>query len=283
MPAAAASPAVPALDRDTFERIRQIVRARSGIALGEDKATLVSARLGRRLRELGLSSYQGYLQHLAADLSGEETTLLVDAISTNVTYFFREPTHFDFLARTLGRWIQDGQRRFRLWSAACSTGEEPYTLVMALAEQLGPGIDLKVLATDISTHALGRAMEGRYPTRAIESIPAPLRARHVGKPDASGRHEIAASIRERIVFRHANLVETPHPLSGGLDVIMCRNVMIYFDPATRQRLVTELHRLLRPGGYLIVSHSESLMGVDVPLRLVEPSIYVKPERGGVAP
>jgi chemotaxis protein methyltransferase CheR len=268
-----------ALDRKTFERIRDIVYARSGIVLNDDKLTLVAGRLGRRLRDLGLKSPRDYLEYLERDQGGQELTHLLDAISTNVTYFFREPEHFEFIKQLHSRWLNSGQRRFRYWSAASSSGEEPYTLAMTLHSLGVKGLDLKILATDISTAILERAIAGVYQDKAVGEIPPALLMRYFVK---EGPHEyvVTDELRKILTFRHLNLAVFPSPLSGPLDMILCRNVMIYFDHGLRSRLVNEFARLLKPGGCLIISHSESLVGIDVNLKMVRPSVYVKP--GGAA-
>jgi chemotaxis protein methyltransferase CheR len=270
------------LDRSTFERIRDIVYARSGIVLKDDKATLVAGRLGRRLRELGLDSPSSYLTYLEGDKSGGELTNLLDAISTNVTYFFREPDHFELVSQLHSRWMAAGQRRFRYWSAASSSGEEPYTLAMTLHALGTSKLDLKILATDISTAILERAIAGVYPEKALAEIPRQLLVRYFRRQPGAGpdMYEVTDELRQLILFRHLNLAVFPSPLHGPLDIILCRNVMIYFDHTLRSRLVREFARLLKPGGCLIISHAESLVGMDVDLEMVRPSVYVKP--GGAA-
>lgn len=279
MAGAAATNPQPQMDAGTFTRLCQIIHDNCGISLNEDKATLVTNRLYKRLRELDLSSYGDYISYLKNDRSGEEMTLLLDSISTNVTYFFREPEHFIFLQQLFDRWIAEGRKRFRIWCAAASTGEEPYTFMMALEDRLRAGIDLKMMATDISTRALGKAMQAVYPERALKEIAPDLRSRFLSKlPGDTDEYEVVDDIRKRITFRRLNLVE--HPLAfkdGGLDLVLCRNTMIYFQQPLRQKLVREFERILRPGGYLIVSHSESLVGVETSLDTVKPSIYQKDE------
>lgn len=269
------------LDQGTFERIRDIVYARSGIVLKDDKATLVAGRLGKRLRDLGLNAPSDYLRYLESDVSGQELTNLLDAISTNVTYFFREPDHFDLISQLHSRWVAAGQRRFRYWSAASSSGEEPYTLAMTLHSLGVDKLNLKILATDISTSILERAIAGVYPAKAVAEIPPQLLMRYFSKLgsglDAS--YEVKDELRALLTFRHLNLAIFPSPLHGPLDMILCRNVMIYFDQALRSKLVNEFARLLKPGGCLIISHSESLVGIDVDLKMVRPSVYVKPGGG----
>lgn len=271
-----------ALDRATFERIRDIVYARSGIVLKDDKATLVAGRLGRRLRELGIATPREYLGYLEADQSGNELTHLLDAMSTNVTCFFREPDHFEFVSQLHARWAAAGQRRFRYWCAAASSGEEPYTLGMTLHALAGTGHDLRILATDISTAILERAMSGVYSDRAASEIPPPLLARYFKREvlPVETRYVVGDELRQMIIFRHLNLTHLPFKLSGPLDLIMCRNVMIYFDHELRSRLVKEFTRLLKPGGCLIISHSESLVGTNCELKMLRPSLYIKPSGGG---
>ncbi len=266
--------AAPELDKESYDRIRHIVYDKSGIVLKDDKATLVTARLGNRMRALGLPDFRAYLHHLESDKTGHELTTLLDAISTNVTYFFREPEHFEFIKRTFATWVKNKQRRIRMWSAACSSGDEPYSLVMALADQLNSSIDFRVLATDISTKILQAAMQGVYAGATMDNVPAALKSRYMTQLPG-GQYEVKAEIKEKILFRHLNLMEIPYPLTGPLDMILCRNVMIYFDPSTRQRLINEFHRLLKPGGHLIISHSESLVGMVTPFKMIQPSVYMK--------
>lgn len=278
MDAVAKQPLSGDLDRYTFDRIRTLVSQRSGIVLRDDKATLVATRLHRRLRALGLSSAREYLVYLESDNSGAELTQLMDAMSTNVTYFFREPEHFELIAQLHQRWLAAGQRRFRYWSAAASSGEEPYTLAMCLKGQGGPPADVRILATDISTAVLERAMTGAYTATSVAEIPKPLLAEYFRRdPDGDG-YLIGEALRKLVLFRHLNLTELPFRLHGPLDVILCRNVMIYFDQELRARLVREFARLLKPGGCLIISHSESLAGIDAGLEMIRPSLYLKSRR-----
>lgn len=284
-PPATSAGAPGALDRATFERIRDIVYDRSGIVLKDDKATLVAGRLSRRLRELQIATPREYLVYLEGEAGADELTQLLDAMSTNVTFFFREPDHFDLVAQLHSRWVAAGQRRFRYWCAASSSGEEPYTLAMTLHALGSTSLDLRILATDISTAVLERALAGEYPEKAITQIPQQLLERYFRRDVRAGvpLYVVSEALREMIAFRHLNLAQLPLPLKGPLDLIMCRNVMIYFDQALRIRLVSEFARLLKPGGCLIVSHSESLVGIDCELQMVRPSLYIKPgasERAG---
>ncbi|MCP4657501.1 MAG: methyltransferase domain-containing protein [bacterium] len=217
------------------------------------------------------------------DRSGLDTVYLVDAVCTNGTSFFREREHFHFMFETLRRWLAGGARRIRLWSAAASSGEEPYSMAMVAAEAMG-GVnatkaDVKILATDLSTRILERCRQGVYSKERISEVPEAWRRRYFepvtgedGRPGfAAGR-----ALCDRIVFSRLNLSEPPFPMEGPLDMIFCRNVMIYFDAAVRRRLLAEIHRLLKPGGYLFVGHAESLAGLMSDLRPVQPGVYRNP-------
>lgn len=256
----------------TFEAFCDLVYTRSGIALGPGKEALVSARVGKRLRALGLTSSEEYLRILRHD-PGEELVHFLDAISTNVTSFYRENDHFIFLRQKLLEWKKSGQTRFRCWSCASSTGEEPYSIAMTMAEALGWECDFKILATDISTRALACAMQGEYSSEKMKPVPAPLRDAYFARNGTAWRVE--PRLRERVVFRRLNLSEPPFPMHGPLDFVFCRNVMIYFDNTVRSGLLSGIHGLLRHGGYLLVGHTESLTGVSTSFANVKPSVFTK--------
>jgi chemotaxis protein methyltransferase CheR len=266
------------LDVKTFETIRELVYEKSGINLGDAKMALVSARVGKRMRALNLDGYPEYVKLVKRDASGEELVQLLDAISTNVTHFFREPRHFELIQELFSGWLKQGQRRFRFWSAACSTGEEPYSLAMTLAEcAQGEELDIKILATDISTRVLHEAAAGTYSEARVQSIPKVLRNRYL---DAAGAGEnrvytVKSQIKKWVVFKRFNLSQWPYPMQGPMDAIFCRNVMIYFDNNVRSGVLSEMHRLLKPSGYLLVGHAESLTGLVSEFRSLRPSVYVK--------
>jgi chemotaxis protein methyltransferase CheR len=265
-----------AMDPKTFERLCRIVYDRSGITLGESKEALLAARLGKRVRTLGLSGFEDYLRYLCDDETGEEIVQLLDAISTNVTSFFRESEHFDFLKEVLSRWIEEGRERLRFWSAACSTGEEPYTLAMTVLEALGTRPrDLRILATDISTRVLEKSKRGVYEKEKAETIPPALRERYLERIRENGNvlYRVKEPLRKVVVFARLNLSVTPFVLRGPFDAIFCRNVMIYFDETIRKRLLREMHRLLSPGGLLFVGHAESLAALGTDFQPIRPSIY----------
>lgn len=267
------------MDRETFEHLREVVYDLSGIALGERKQALLAARLNKRMRAIGVSDYEEYLQLLEDDETGEELRSLLDAVATNVTSFFREPGHFDFLAEATAGWLEGGQRRFRFWSAACSTGEEPLSLAMMLADVCAPfEADIRILATDISGKALARCEEAVYREDKTGSIPSDLRERWFTKTTVDGErcYRAKPSLLEPIAYHRLNLSAPPFPMNGPMDAIFLRNVMIYFDNDVRRRLLAEAFRLLKPGGYLFVGHAESLTGTLSEFRPVKPSIYLRP-------
>ena len=244
----------------------------AGIMLPSTKKALVSARLSLRLQALGLSSYTAYLAHLQRD--GAERQRAIDLLTTNETYFFREPRHFAFLGeRILAQY--DAQRPFRVWSAASSSGEEPYSVAMLLAERLGTR-PWEVLGSDISTRVLEQARAGVYPMERAEKIPPPYLKRYClkGVGAHAGSFSIAPSLRQHVTFREVNLNATLPDL-GLFDLILLRNVMIYFDQPTKRQVCQRLAALLRPGGHLFVGHSESLNGLDCALRMVQPAVYRK--------
>jgi len=265
------------MSRKTFARFRTLIYQLSGIALGEGKEGLVRARVSKRMRALGLVDYDAYLEQLMADVTGDEIIELLDVISTNVTSFFREESHFALLSQLGKQWASEKRSRLRLWSAACSTGEEPYTMAMTLlAASEGTATDLKILATDLSTRALDAARAGLYGPDKTACIPRELRARYFER-DAKRPAVLraGAELRRTVSFARLNLAEIPFPMSGPFDVVFCRNVMIYFDAEVRRRLLSQIQQLLRPGGYLFVGHSESLSGMTAGLRTVQASVYVK--------
>lgn len=266
------------MDSAIFNKIRKIVYEKSGIALRDGKEAMVSARVAKRMRALGIPDHKGYLQYLVQDTSGDETVHLLDVISTNVTSFYRQSDHFDFIGRAVASWLAQKQRRFRFWCAACATGEEPYTLAMTLLETVRESwADMKILATDISTRALQECMEGTYEEEELEAVPPLLKDRYFHRRQEGEVvfYTVRDLLRKPIVFKRLNLSKMPFPMRGPLDAIFCRNVMIYFDNDLCRRLLAEMYRLLKPGGYLLTGHAESLTCMLSDFQVVEPSIYVK--------
>jgi len=266
------------MDTKTFDTFRRIFYDTAGININDNKLALVSARVGKRMRELGHTSDRDYLKFLIDDSTGEEMVHLLDVISTNVTHFFRESRHFDVLTAVVKEWVSLGLRKIKVWSAGCSSGEEPYTLAMVLREAIGErGVEARILATDLSTRILQKAAAGEYDERKTADMPAVYRDRYFDKQGRgdSAVYRASEGLREMIRFTRLNLSTVPFPMQGPFDVIFCRNVMIYFDNDVRARLLGEFARLLKPEGYLFVGHAESLTGMLSGFRSVEPSVYVK--------
>ncbi len=267
------------LDDRTFKRLCDLIYEKCGIVLTEDKRALVQARVGKRMRQTGFSDYRKYYDHLTQDASGDELVGLLDVISTNVTHFFREGRHFEKLGALLREWQAAGQRRYRIWCSAASTGEEPYTIAITVHEALENVADAKILATDISTRVLRKAKEGRYLPSHMEKVPPGLVGKYFQKEkDAEGdvHYVVKDSLKAMVTFGRINLAKPPFPLKGPLDVILCRNVMIYFDNLVRSRMLDNFHSLLRHGGYLIVGHAESLSGMlNKQFKPIEPAVYMK--------
>jgi chemotaxis protein methyltransferase CheR len=258
-------------DKD-FKGFRQMIFDLAGIHMSDAKKPLVSGRLAKRLGQRGLDSFSDYLQLIHKDQA--ERQMALDLLTTNETYFFREPKHFEFLQRTLAPTLgQNGP--IRIWSGASSTGEEPYTIAMVLAEALGH-MRFEVLASDISSRVLNTARRGLYPMEDAANIPRHMRAKYClkGVGSQEGWFLIDQPIRDRVQFESINL-STRLPDIGTFDVIFLRNVMIYFSMETKREVVSRLLPLLRPGGHFLISHSESLHGVTDQLQMIKPSIYCK--------
>jgi chemotaxis protein methyltransferase CheR len=266
-------------DRD-LRTISQLVYEKAGITLGDAKRPLIVARLQKRLRAGRFGSFGDYLAHVATDASGSELTALLDAITTNHTSFFREAQHFDFLAtRIVPEWLarRDGAP-LTGWSAPCSTGEEPYSIVMTLLECL-PAAEhgrVRIEACDLSTKAVRTARAGLYPLARVDGVPLPMLRKYFerGLGDQSGLARVRRSVRECVDISVENLLEI-QSLGRTFSFIFCRNVMIYFDRPVQQRVVAMLERHLVDGGYLFIAHSESLNGVQHGLQWVAPAIYRK--------
>ncbi|NCC49660.1 MAG: methyltransferase domain-containing protein [Spartobacteria bacterium] len=274
-----ASADFPSIDKRTFKQISDLVYEKCGICLNQKKEALVQARISKRMRALGIKDFKSYFAFVESDETGGELTAMLDAISTNVTHFFRESRHFDLLGEFLQRWEQAGQSRFRIWSSASSSGEEPYTIAITAREALQNASDCKILATDISTRIVKKAQQGIYSERNVDKVPRPLLARYFRRlpslPGAEKHFEVDPLLKHMVKFGHINLSKPPFPLRGPLDVIFCRNVMIYFDNKVRRELLADMYRLLKPGGYLMVGHAESLSGMLSDFKSIEPSVYIK--------
>lgn len=266
-------------DRD-FKVLRELVQTHTGIYLSDNKKALIYSRLRRRLKELGLNNFSQYCDILADEKINDETVLFINAVTTNITSFFREAHHFDFIQEKLNfseYFKNTHRRRLRFWSAGCSTGEEPYSLAMTIKDNLPDETphNIKILATDLASSVLDVAATGIYTSEKIKSL-TPYRknkwfSRIVDEP---GSYQISDELRNMILFRQLNLIGH-WPVKGPFDAIFCRNVLIYFDLETQKKIVDKFANLLPMDGYLLLGHSESLLRVTDRFELIGRTIYQK--------
>jgi len=271
------------LSMEEFDLIRKLVYDRFGIHLNEQKKSLVVERLQKTLRTGQFESFRAYYDYVMRDRSGKALLELVDRISTNHTHFFREKDHFVFMQTTwlpaLKKAAQTAGKKkdIRIWSAGCSSGEEPYTIAMLLADQFemdGSGWDIGILATDISTTVLEKAQAGLYSDTQLEQVPDVFK-RKFFRPAGEGLYTLNPAIKELVMFRRLNLMNKEYPFKGQFQIIFCRNVMIYFDEPVRNELLQRYHRYLEPDGYLFIGHSESIGRDNKYFRFIRPAIYQK--------
>lgn len=271
------------LTEKEFREIRELAYRSFGLDLRPGKEALVNARLARRVQELGLGSLSEYVEAVKADRTGEELERLINALTTNHTSFLREPQHFALLRETVLPPLR-GRGGVRIWSAGCSTGEEPYTILFTAADVLGAERigALELLATDISTRVLDTAQAGIYPRERLEGLPPGWAQRFFQKGEGrwEGSVRVKPEWRARVEFRRLNLMQDFSHLPR-FRVIFCRNVMIYFDKPTQERLVARFTDRLEPGGWFLIGHSEGLMGVRHELEYVKPAVYRKPSRSAL--
>lgn len=271
-----------------FDRFGELVYTQTGISLGPHKRQLLQARLGKRLRTLGLDSFSAYYDHLTQnDASGEELIRFINAITTNKTEFFREPHHFRYLQE---QWAparramaaRTGDRTVRFWSAGCSSGEEPYTLALVLSESLRTeaGWDVKILASDVDTEMLARAESGIFPSERTSSIPPPLLSRYFlrGVGGQAGFVKVRRALRELVTFRRINFNDEMWPIRTRFDGIFCRNVLIYFNRETQRRILERLLSFLKLDGVLFLGHSESIVGLVDGFLYLGNTIYARHQK-----
>ncbi|MFT3965348.1 MAG: protein-glutamate O-methyltransferase CheR [Sphingobium sp.] len=279
--AAAYQEAVPrdGISRRHFKALAALIYEEAGIKMPPSKLTMLEGRLRRRMRATGMASLDAYCAHVLSDsATPEERVHLINAVTTNKTDFFREPKHFDYLSGAiLPAYAREGRRRIRCWSAACSTGAEPYTLAMVLedfAQQHG-GPDYDILATDLDTDVLATAVKGIYPDEMLAPVPRDMRRRHVLVPRDEARRDVRISpvLRQKVGFGRLNLMDARYPIGEPVDMIFCRNVLIYFDKPTQRAVVSRLCENLRRGGHLFLGHSESVTGFDLPLATVANTVF----------
>lgn len=268
---------LPSIRDDEFARFQALVRREAGIALGAHKKPLLVSRLFPRMRAVGARTFADYHRLVTGPEGGPELVRMLDCICTNETHFFREPAQFRFLEReVIPGWLEGGPRRIRVWSAACSTGEEPYSAAMTLLHHLPPSdFPVEILASDLSTRALEHARRAIWPLEKAEEIPSDYLHAYMlrGKDAQRGNMKAGPEIRRLVSFRRMNLNEEARPAPGLFDLILCRNVLIYFDAETRASVVSRLLGCLRPGGYLFLGHAESLNGSTDRAQTLIPTVY----------
>lgn len=266
------------LSNADFQRVASFIMSATGIKLPPVKKTLVEGRLSRRARRLGISSLAEYVATVFDGGDADDESIhMIDALTTNKTDFFREPSHFHFLVNKVLPELAAKRRVAKFWSAACSIGAEPYTLAMVLSDfaEDAPGWRFSILASDISTKALAKAARAVFPEEMVEPVPLPMRQNYLLRSRDASKAEVRMTPRIRALVRFArvNLVEECYPVDSDMDVIFCRNILIYFDKPTQETVLLRLSSYLKPGGYLILGHTDSIMGMSLPLEALGQSIY----------
>jgi chemotaxis protein methyltransferase CheR len=269
------------LSPEGFDRLARFVTDELGIKMPTSKLSMIQGRLIRRVKEVGLRSIEQYSEYLFSSGDKEERDHFINAITTNKTDFFREPEHFQYLTQvalpSLHKTTDFDPTRIRVWSAACSSGEEPYTLAMVLSEysRRQPQCDFEILGTDVSTKVLHAAQRGIYAEELIDPVPLEMRRRYLLlSTDPSKRVvRIVPALRQKVSFHRLNFMDPSYRIKDRFDVIFLRNVLIYFDRPIQEAVVNRVCSHLKPGGYLFISHSESLSEIDVPVERVHASIY----------
>ena len=277
--ALAMSQAGGSLSTRDFARLARVIQDHSGIKMPPSKQSMLDGRLRKRLRATGFDSLDDYCHNLfEEDGLEDELVHLIDAVTTNKTDFFREPTHFDFIKLTiLPDLAKNGRREIKAWSSACSTGAEAYTLAMVLEAcwQEAHGRGYSILATDICTDVLDQALAGRFPAEMVAPVPMEMRRRHVLAHRRPGQTEVrmAPHLRSRLSVGRLNLMDERYPVDTDFDLVFCRNVLIYFDKDNQAKVLQRLCRHLRPGGHLVLGHAETVAGVDLPVTAVSNTIF----------
>ena len=266
------------LDQACFEKVSRVLHQYAGITLNTGKQELVRSRLGKRMRATGIFGFKEYLKYVENDATGRELHEMIDALTTNKTSFFREEQHFDYLRTCVLPKMQAANRKLRIWSAGCSTGEEPYTLAIVLRES-NPDIDkmdVKILATDISSRVLACARKAEYTEDKLSDLPPGMLQKYFTPVDGepSGSWRVNDSVRKMVTLANVNLMNQ-WSMHGPFQIIFCRNVMIYFDRPTQMHLVRRFWDMLDHGGYLFVGHSESLLGSADGFKYARPAVYTK--------
>lgn len=266
------------LSTDDFERLSELITGNYGIKMPLVKQTMLESRLRKRLRELNLDTFEQYCDFLFSEKGQEEELQnMVDVVTTNKTDFFREDRHFDYLSRNVLPELSKRNESARFWSSACSSGEEPYTLAMVLSEyaEENEDFDFSILATDLSAEMIEKAHLGVYKEERVSDVPEQLQRRYLMKGTGTwkGFARVTPGLRQKVIFRGMNLMDEIYAIEEPMDVIFCRNVLIYFDRATQERILTKLAACLDKDGYMFLGHSETVTGLSVPLRQIAPTVY----------
>lgn len=262
-----------------FKQLTEFIKANYGINLKEEKRTLVSSRLQSVLQHKNFQSFSEYYRYVVSDKSGDAVATLIEKITTNHTYFMREVDHFNYFRGQILPYLTAiaKNKDLRIWSAGCSTGEEPYTLAMVMDEYFGKEKvwwDTKILATDISYKVLNKAIEGKYSNEEVASLPPEWRNNYFRKHNAENS-VVTEKLRNEVIFRKLNLMDKTFPFKKKFHVIFCRNVMIYFDNQTKKELVNKFYDITEDGGFLLIGHSESLNRTETKYKYLKPAIYRK--------
>jgi chemotaxis protein methyltransferase CheR len=275
----APAPSADQLSSKNFKRLAELIQGYSGIKMPANKRTMLEGRLRRRMRATHIPTLNDYCAYLFDDDGLEsEIVHLIDAVTTNKTEFFREPAHFQFLrSSALPAIAKAGRREIKAWSAACSTGAEPYTLAMVLEDycRTHRNQDYSILCTDLCTQVLNQAVAGVFSEQMIEPVEMDLRRRYVmrAKDASRGLVRIVPELRAKLAFARLNLMDDAYPVDGDMDLIFCRNILIYFDKPTQSKVLRQLCGHLRPGGYLFLGHSESIVGIDLPVSQIANTVF----------
>lgn len=279
--AALRSPQSEQLSTRNFQRLARFIQDYSGIKMPANKRTMLEGRLRRRMRATQIDDVNAYCRYLfEEDGMASEAVHLIDAVTTNKTEFFREPAHFDFLvAKGLPALAARGRRDIKIWSSACSTGAEPYTIAMIMDEFCADqrGTDYSILCTDICTEVLDQAIAGRFSEQMIETVSMARRKQYVMRSRDTSRNEvrITPDLRSKLAFGRLNLMDERYPVDPDFDIIFCRNILIYFDKPTQAKVLSRLCDHLASGGYLLLGHSESIVGIDLPVTQIANTVFQK--------
>ncbi len=271
----------PRISEDDFKRLSHFIESELGIRMPVTKRVMLESRLSRRLRQCGISNYSAYLDFVFSDRgAASELHHMIDAVTTNKTDFYREADHFVYLSENLlPRWGKRLGQRVNIWSAGCSTGEEPYTLAIVLEEYKAkhPGFEYMILATDISTKVLAIAQDAVYQADRVLPVPLELKKRYMLRSRDAGRDLVRMKpiLRHKVAFRRQNLMDEDYGFRERFDIIFCRNVIIYFDRPTQEKLIGKFHKYLMDDGVLFLGHSETMAGMNQAFRSLAPTVYQK--------